>query len=430
MNKSEITKEILSQIKIEIDETLFYMPGETIKGTIKLFPGFKLDIKDNILHFKIKLVQYEFWDYTNLKANELKNVYKTEIKENLIEYKLKEEESPNYDSHAKIGDFSLIIIEKEETDKFISIPFEFELDKNNEKLLPTFQFETNTYFLGIRHLLIFNSIEFGSINYIGLFIGKTQNKDLIREKNIINNYYAGLGNLDIKVNLPKQSFYFGEKMPFIIESKSNLLFKKVTEINADLSRTIEWTGYLKNTLMDKKTLPSANFTYNHDKYRISAKIDLPFQIMNDLNFINLCGNGILGIFGIASFIIDLGSKYLLIKEILRLDAEKNEFNENEKISTKFNKSLSVNYNEKELKEGMEELKKFVYFRDKKVVGFVKFVTDITPPVHGYYFNCDFHFKIKVHFSGLIYDQDKTFKTDLEFYDGEDYIKKMKQLFKS
>ena len=430
MNKSEITKEILSQIKIEIDETLFYMPGETLKGTIKLFPGYKFNIKDNLLHFKIKLVQYEFWEYSNVKANELKNVYKTKVKENLIEYKLKEEESFNNDTQAKIGDFSIIVIEKEETENYISIPFEFEIEKDNEKLLPTFQFETDTYFLGIRHLLIIKSIEYGSVNYIGLFIGKSQNRELVKEKNIINNYYPGLGSLDIKVNIPKETFYFGEKMPFKIESSTNLLFKKVTEINADLSRKIEWVGYIKNSLLDKKTLPNTNFTYNHDKYGITAKINLPFEIMDNINFIGLLGNGILGVFGIAYFVMDLCSKYLLIKEIMRLDAEKKEFNEDENISTKFNKSLNLNYNEKELKEGMEELKKFVYFKDKKVVGFVKFVKDITPPVHGYYFNCDFSFKVTIHISGMIYDKDKAIKTDIEFYDGAEYIKKMKMLFKS
>ena len=431
MNKSEITKDIISRIEIEIDETLFYMPGEKIKGTIKLFPTFKLNIKDNLLHFKIKLLQYEFWEYSNIKeVNELKNIYKTKVKENLIEYKLKDEEYSSYDNNIKVGDFSLIVIEKEETVKYISIPFTFEIDKDNEKLLPTFQFETNTYFLGIRHLLIIKSIEYGSINYIGLFIGKSHQKELIKEKKIRNNYYAGIGSLDLKVNLPKEEFYFGESMPFQIESNANLLFKKVTEINADLSRRIEWVGYIKNSLLEKKTLPNINFSYNHDKYGISAKIELPFRLMDDIKLISILGSGILGIFGIANLLIDLCSKYLLIREIMKLDAEKKEFNEDEEISTKFNKSLSLNYNEKELKEGMEQLKKFVYFKGKKVVGFVKFVRDITPPIHGYYFNCDFNFQVTIHISGMIYDQDKTLKTNIEFYDGEEYIKKMKKLFKS
>lgn len=227
MNKSEITKEILSQIKIEIDETLFYMPGETLKGTIKLFPGYKFNIKDNLLHFKIKLVQYEFWEYSNVKANELKNVYKTKVKENLIEYKLKEEESFNNDTQAKIGDFSIIVIEKEETENYISIPFEFEIEKDNEKLLPTFQFETDTYFLGIRHLLIIKSIEYGSVNYIGLFIGKQKNENLLGEKQITNNYNTILGSLNLIVTIPKQTFYFCEEIPVKIDSNINALFKKL-----------------------------------------------------------------------------------------------------------------------------------------------------------------------------------------------------------
>ena len=430
MNKSEIKKDIISRIEIEIDETLFYMPGEKIKGTIKLFPTFKLNIKDNLLHFKIKLIQYEFWEYSNVKVNELKNIYKTKVKENLIEYKIKDEEYSSYDNNSKVGDFSVILIEKEETEKFISIPFTFEIDKNNEKLLPTFQFENNTYFLGIRHLLIIKSIEYGSVNHIGLFIGKSQKNELIKEKNINNNYYAGLGSLDLKVIIPKEEFYFGESMPFQIESNANLLFKKLTEINADLSRKIEWVGYFKNSLLEKKTLPNINFSYNHDKYGISARIELPFMLMGDIAIISSLGIGFLGILGIANLLIDLCSKFLLIREIMRLDTEKKEFNEDEEIITKFNKSLNLNYNEKDLKEGMEQLKKFVYFKDKKVVGFVKFVRDITPPIHGYYFNCDYNFQVNIHISGMIYNQNKTLKTNIGFYDGEEYIKKMKKLFKS
>ena len=89
MEKSEIKEEILSEITIDLDETLFYIPGETIKGTIKLYPGFKLNIKNNLLNFKLKLLQYEFWDYANIKVSELKNVYKTEIQEKIIKYQLK-----------------------------------------------------------------------------------------------------------------------------------------------------------------------------------------------------------------------------------------------------------------------------------------------------------------------------------------------------
>ena len=89
MEKSKIVKEVLSRLKIELKETLFYMPGELVKGTIKLFPGFKLNLTNNLLHFKLKLVQYEFWEYTNIKIDELKNVYKTQIKETFLDYTLK-----------------------------------------------------------------------------------------------------------------------------------------------------------------------------------------------------------------------------------------------------------------------------------------------------------------------------------------------------
>ena len=146
MNKSEINKEILSVIKIE---TLFYIPGETVKGKIKLFPTINLKLKDHTIHFKLKLIQYEFWEYSNVKLTELKNIHKTEIKEKFIEYKLNDDEISKFEEKVNLLEFSVIFIKNENKENFISIPFEFKIDSENEKLLPTFQFETEKYFLDI-----------------------------------------------------------------------------------------------------------------------------------------------------------------------------------------------------------------------------------------------------------------------------------------
>ena len=144
MEKSEIKEESISKIKIEIN-TLFYMPGETINGTIKINPEFKLKLNKNKIHLKLKLIQYEFWDYINNQTDEMKNIYKTEVSTNIIEYEYKEEEQPNIKENEEFVNFSIILIEKEDKDKNISIPFEFKLDENNNKLLPTFQFKTDKY---------------------------------------------------------------------------------------------------------------------------------------------------------------------------------------------------------------------------------------------------------------------------------------------
>ena len=89
-----------------------------------------------------------------------------------------------------------------------------------------------------------------------------------------------------------------------------------------------------------------------------------------------------------------------------------------------NKKEEVKFDKHELKEN---LKKFVFFKNEKIIGFIKFAQDITPPVNGYYFNCSFNLKIEVHMSGKIYNQDKSIKNQIDFYDGEDYINKMKKL---
>jgi len=104
MKKSEIKEELISKIKIEL-ETLFYMPGEKIKGIIKIYSGIKIEVKNNILNLKLKFLQYEFWDYTNIKIDELKNIHKTEVSTKTIKYELKEEEKPSFKNNEEFGNF-------------------------------------------------------------------------------------------------------------------------------------------------------------------------------------------------------------------------------------------------------------------------------------------------------------------------------------
>ena len=433
MNKSEINKEILSVIKIDLDETLFYIPGETVKGKIKLFPTINLKLKDHTIRFKLKLIQYEFWEYANIKITELKNIYKTEIKEKIIDYKLNDNEISKFEEKVNLLEFSVIFIKNENKENFISIPFEFKIDSDNEKLLPTFQFETEKYFLGIRHLITVESFDYSSINHTGIFIGKSRNKYLLKEKEIKNTFSMGVGlsTLDVKIIIPKETFYFGEEMPFKIESNSNLLFQKVTKIEPNFYRKIEWVGYMKNSLLDKKEISGIKFNYNEDKFGLFSKLMLPIEIQ--LEFASFTKKGFFGgIFGVLNFFdltSDLQDYYEKFKDILKLNADTNEFKENEHFITDFNKTVIKNCTEKELKEINEEMKKYIYFKDDKVIGFVKFINNITPPVNGYYFNCNFNFKINIHVSGVVLDQEKSLKNIIEMYDGEEYVKNMKNLLK-
>ena len=47
-------------------------------------------MKDKIFHLSLNLIQYEFWEYNNKEIEELKNIYKTVVQEDKIEYKLDE----------------------------------------------------------------------------------------------------------------------------------------------------------------------------------------------------------------------------------------------------------------------------------------------------------------------------------------------------
>ena len=73
MKKEDINYELISKIEIQIQDTQFYLPGETIKGKILLNPQYQ--IHDKILHLTIKIMQYEFWDYVTKGIEELKNIY-------------------------------------------------------------------------------------------------------------------------------------------------------------------------------------------------------------------------------------------------------------------------------------------------------------------------------------------------------------------
>ena len=72
----------------------------------------------------------------------------------------------------------------------------------------------------------------------------------------------------------------------------------------------------------------------------------------------------------------------------------------------------------------------MFFKDNKIVGFIKFPQNITPPVNGYYFNCNFNVKIEVHISGIILNRNKYLKTQIDMYDSDEYITQMKKILKN
>ena len=458
MKKEEINSELISKIKIQVENTLFYMPGETIKGKIIINPKYKM--KDKVFHLTLKLIQYEFWEYNNKEIEELKNIYKTVTQEENLEYKLNEMllELSKEKSSNSFENFS--IIEKEEENKIISIPFEFKIKA--DKILPTFQFQNKDYILGIRHLLIAECEEFNSSNYTGLFIGKNQNTELSEPKEIKESYMVGLGSLEIIANYPKLSYKTDEEIILNIETKADLNFKKVTEVEETFYRKINWVGYLKNSNLDRKIYGERSFKYNENKYGSLERLTMPIKPVID----SLCGAA-LGIGGgiflfsggfldtvesirggvgrgvsflggaigaaiggiifapigfVVGFFTGLFNQGSVLQDCLNL-------NYNEKnMQNDFKEKIYLNEEQKSLL--IEELKKFVFFKDNKVAGFIKFGQDITPPVNGYYFNCEYNMKIQVEIAGIVLNRNKYLKTQIDLYDSDEYNKKMKKIFKT
>jgi len=433
MKKEDINYEFISKIEINLDNTIFYVPGEIIKGKININPKYQMKINDTNLHISLKIMQYEFWDYSNQKIKELKNVNITTIQTEDIIYKLKEgdlSENKNFEN------FSIIDLEDE--NKKISIPFEFKITE--EKILPTFQFDDKTYFLGIRHLLLAECKEYKSSNYIGLFIGKNRNKDFIEPKEIKESYTVGLGTLDIIVNYPTQSYKFDEIINLDIQAKTNLSYKKITEIKQKFYRNIHWIGYMKNSLLNKTIFHTQKYTLNENKYGLLEKINAPLLPIEETISESIRGillGAILGtIWGPFGIILGMTAAHeavitginngfskqgKIVKEIFNADKHQKDFTNN------FKTKLEKDDDEKIINDN---LKKFVYFKDNKIVGFIKFAKDITPPVEGYYFKCDYNLKIEVEITGIILNRNKYLKTQIDMYDSDEYITQMKKILKN
>ena len=398
-------------------------------------------------------MQYEFWDYITKGIEELKNIYTTVIQEENIEYKLEKEELPKKENVEGFENCSIIM--KEDENKVISIPFEIVLD--NEKILPTFQFENEEYFLGIRHLILVECKEYNSSNYTGLFIGKNKNIEMSDPKEIKESYMVGLGSLEVIAYFPKLSISPGEDLKVEITTKSNLhFFKKVSKITQTFYRNIKWVGYMKNTLLDKKIYSDkSSDVFQKKMYNnyIENKFEMEFHeaIIAPISPILFSAGGLLagggpaniplgivvGILGVP--VGAIGGFFFGLYEQGRVLVNGFRYIKNG-ISNGINYSLnnkkasrdviSDKITEKEKMLLIENIKKFVYFNDNKVVGFIKFAQDITPNVNGYYFNCEYNMKIDVDIEGIILNRNKYLKTPIDLYDSEEYITHMKNSFKN
>jgi len=465
MKREDINYELISKLEIKVDDTQFYLPGETIKGKVLLNPQYK--IKEETLHLTIKIMQYEFWDYVTKEIEELKNIYTSVIQEVEIEYDLEKEELPKKENVESFENCSIII--KEDENKVISIPFEIKLD--DKKILPTFQFENQEYFLGIRHLILVECKEYNSSNYTGLFIGKNKNIEMSEPKEIKESYWVGLGSLEIIANFPKLSIAPGEEINADIKTNSNLYFKKISKITQTFYRNIKWVGYMKNTLLDKTICSSKTYNtferYNNKESEKSefslieivtapirpivlsatglfnggyygflnfsglyrAPLDLLLMFMDEdyeppgINLplgvvggilgvpIGMIGGFLRGIYDQGKMLIN-GLSYMKGKEATTDNEVKNKITEKDKLQI------------------IEDLKRFVYFKDDKVVGFIKFAQNITPNVNGYYFNCEYNMRIDVDIEGILLNRNKYLKSPIDIYDSEEYIAHMKNLFKN
>ena len=194
---------------------------------------------------------------------------------------------------------------------------------------------------------------------------------------------------------------------------------------------------MKNSLLDKSI-----YSYKRNCNAKYEEEDDPFIILEGQLFTGLIGLGFGAISGsviggiicphlligylsggiLASFLGAFGGivNYQVYNDY---SPGKESNSENYKLNT-FIKTININ-NNGQIKE---EIQKFVYFKDNKIIGFIKFKNNITPPVNGYYFKCDYTLKIDMEVSNNFKDNNQNvFKNKIDFYDGKKYIEKMKTL---
>ena len=204
------------------------------------------------------------------------------------------------------------------------------------------------------------------------------------------------------------------------------------ELQHSLFRKIEWVGYIKNTQLEKRLI---NQKKTHDYFRKPEEEEFGFD---QFIFGILCGSlgGIGG--GVSGGIYASGFLKLVAVPLGGIASLAIGFIGGcllyciQPGTTKYEKETSYTINMEEVIEKENEIKelmkKFVFFNGDKVIGFIKFKEDITPPVNGYYFKCKFNIEIEIQFPESILNMKRKIKHKIDFYDGEKYVKKMKELF--
>ena len=197
---------------------------------------------------------------------------------------------------------------------------------------------------------------------------------------------------------------------------------------------------MKNSLLNKTIFHSQIYTLNENKFGLIEKINAPLlpiekTISESIRGIVLGAllSTIWGPFGVVLGMCAVHEKVIsginkgfskqgkIVKEIFNADNHQKDFSNN------FKTKMEKDDDEKIVKDN---LKKFVYFKDNKIMGFIKFSKDITPPVEGYYFKCDYNLKIEVEITGIILNRNRYLKTKIDMYDSDTYITQMKKILKN
>ena len=307
-------------------------PENCIEGNIYISPKITSAIKIENPKLIFTLTQFEFYEHQN------KENYEGKVNENAQQHKeiiFKKEAS-----------FSLN--ESNSISKCIKIPIKISLPKNG-KLLPTFEYHSSEFVIGVRHIFTVQFPELKAINSVGIIICKSAN--------IINN----------KINENDESLKMagGEIVLFKDEQIYSMGMFNKGKISY-LIRTAKKEYQLGDDILIKIMLDSTGLQ-DYNIQNIIIKLQKKITI-----------------FGFA-----LNNK-IERNVIQEKTFEKNELEE--KQSSKYELEFTMSKVE-EVKIKQEEFQQYLYFNDKILNNFED-ISQLTPSMKGHLFSCEYKIKIR------------------------------------
>lgn len=256
-------------------------PENYIEGNIYISPKITSAIKIQNPKLIFTLTQFEFYEHQN------KENYEGKINENAQQHK--------EIIFTKEASFSLK--ESNTISKCIKIPIKISLPKN-EKLLPTFEYHSSEFIIGIRHIFTVEFPELKSINSIGIIICKPANLNnnkinendetlkmsggeiiIFKDEQIYSMGMFNKGKISYLIRTAKKEYQFGDDILIkIMLDSTGLQDYNIQNIKIKLQKKITIFGFPLNNKIERNVIQEKTFEKNELEEKQSSKYELEFNL--------------------------------------------------------------------------------------------------------------------------------------------------------